>query len=300
MKYKIIIFFFSLLTTIVGQSKITTDVKGSFSESRLLKAKIASPQNNYEINKELAPFESIPNICVLNNGNSLLIHSNEGIMEFYDTTGELVSHLNVYELPPYNEQKLLSSSYENGCFVIISERNINRCINFNNNGIELSSFNLHEGNINSFNSSSDGNILVYSVYKWQGSKLNPETFIYDLQQNLEYTFPYLVDKVIFGVENLLLTNNHSYFLINKDSNKLLLRSNLQNKLIIDAKLDSNKVIGLEADTVEFEEGKWTYKNISVTEIQISGKKIVLSRIDQAKLGVELKRVNLDWEVYQEE
>ncbi|MCB9249605.1 MAG: hypothetical protein H6613_14190 [Ignavibacteriales bacterium] len=156
--------------------KIASD--NNYSESRELSISVFNNAiSQYNFKKTLLPYQSIPEVTILNKDNLLLVYSQEGLVEFYRNSELLTKHL-FYKSHQQNEQSILAKASINDVAILISEKAENKIFIFDFSGNLKDSVTVSTGIISGLAYSEDGKYLAASVYNWEKQiEINYQSFL---------------------------------------------------------------------------------------------------------------------------
>lgn len=285
---KTLLFFFILIIShgISAQTSFNTEkiITGNYNEERVLKINVSKKENMlYSVVKKLPPHFSVPKMEILHNGYLMLIHSLEGIVEFYNLNGDKILEKNYYKLPPYNEQKLLYSIYDNGTALLISENNLNKIILIDNNGNQIFEKEISKGIVESFTLSSNAQLLAYSIINWDGNNVEYNPSLYSIAKDQYFKLSSNFRRGEFNSDNSLFIgfNKREVFCTNIDDSKVVWNKTFnENEIVLDAAIDGEDVIILKSGRPIFQNNKWQYNNTSVISKNIQGEELVVKTITE--------------------
>ncbi|MFZ1291783.1 MAG: hypothetical protein WAR79_16925 [Melioribacteraceae bacterium] len=266
----------------------------NYSETRELKINIL---NNgifqYFFTKTLIPYQSIPEINVLDNYKCCLIFSQEGLVEFYENNQLQKQHY-VYKSHQQNEQSIISVSNTKKVALLISENFNNRIFLLDLNGEIEDSIYVEDGIFSGLSISENSEIIAASFYNWENENIINQTKIINI---IEGTTFYISDKFSMGKfnedENLFLgfTNKNS-FCVNLNEQKLLWKEILGNdEIYLDGILSNRNSVLIKSNYADFENGNWIYKSAEIFSKTESGEKIIINKLSSPFKKVSLDKIN---------
>lgn len=297
MKKYLTFIFITLINTTFAQvnSYAKLEVANKmYNQSRLMNVLVY--KNNIEIyrfHKVLTPHQSIPLAEVLDNGNVVLAHSLEGIVEFYDTNGKLLVENKYYTLPPYNEQNLVFSKGSKNLAILISENQNNRIIIFNNSGLKQDSLLIEQGLVTGFSFSKRDDFLAVSLSKWTEDVPIPTSIFYDLKQNKYFNLPVNFDTGIFDIKNnfFLGYTNHSLFLINILSKNVLWDKKYTEGVLLTVDFHNNDFLYVLVQKPNLTNGQWVYPAAELRSINVNGEDKVIYKYNSSFEKIVLTSIN---------
>ncbi|MCB9257949.1 MAG: hypothetical protein H6612_01245 [Ignavibacteriales bacterium] len=275
---KILIVLFLLTLKLIAQSEYNTEIisKGYYYENRNIKVNVFRDNDLlYSVDKILTPHFSIPESIVLNNGNLVLIHSLEGIVEIFNTDSKQIFQKAFYKLPPHREQSILFDKNKNGFALLISEEQINNLYIVSDAGNFQDSIKVKDGLISGI-SISDGDFISYSIFNWDELKLITNTTFVNLIDKSELSFPVKFNKGKYNLsQNLFLGyTNKNYFCIDLNEKNVLWQNNLDEKeIFVDTEFNEDKIVILKSINPSYENKNWIYKNYTVVEKDYLGNEV---------------------------
>jgi len=289
-----------LINNLLAQENLTTDIKvtnENYNEVRTLEILVnKEDQEYYKFSKTLEPHLSIPNADVFKNGNLVLIHSLEGVIEFYDPTGKLLNRLSLYSNHPYNEQSILFSIGSNSIAFLVSEDQVNTVYITNNFGDYISTFTIEDGLTTGIAYSMDEVFLACSTIKWNIEEIKKITTIFDLVNNKYSAIPFQFEEGMYdGSSNYFLgyTNNNSFLFSLIEETTLWQTETAPKEIYLDGFLENGNTLFVIAENPKLENKEWIYPNARIMLTKINGvgfeikqiktpiKKISINRIDDA-------------------
>ncbi|MDX1701068.1 MAG: hypothetical protein R3250_10640 [Melioribacteraceae bacterium] len=259
-----------------GQNRIVSDlnVVGNYYEERTLTINVSvSGQDIYSVIKILPPHYSIPKADILENGNLILAHSLEGIVEIYNKTGNIIFRDEYYKLPPYRGQKLKYEVWSEGFIIVVSEEGTNTLHNLNNDGDILLDKDLEQGMISGIKLSPNGDLFVYSVVDWIQNELYTTTNILSLNGNYFQSILKNFENGVFSTNSNLFVGweNRNIFCVDLLNRRIIWERSLENnQLISDAIIEGSDTYILFSSNPLFIEKEWQYDNIRIISKNLSG------------------------------
>jgi len=246
----------------------------------------------YSIHKILEPHYSIPETIVLRNGNLALLHSLEGVLEIYDTSAQKVLEKEFYSLPPYNEQTIKYDINNLGMVFIVSEQGDNNINFIENSGKEKTSFKAYNGLLAGVASSENGEVLAYSIMKWEKSELLYKTIFLNLEKESMSEYPLKFEKGCFSnsLDKFLGFTNKSSFYIDLIEEQILWQNDLEDdNIYLDAMIEMDRALFVQAFKPNLVNNKWTYEQTKIIRKDLSGNELIIREITQPTNYVKLIR-----------
>jgi len=268
-----------LTITVLGQNnfsfKKSMDNHKHFEEREINISIYKNRTELYKIKKILPPNFSIPEVALFENGNLVLIHSLEGVIEFY-SKGVLQTEKVLLGKYFYNESSILFSLDKNKISLLITEEQKNKIILLDDLGILIFEKETLDGFGSGIAYSEDADILAVSINKWEKDNLESRSIFTNIKTNLEFTAPYKFEKGFFekNSSTFLGHSNNKLFLFDLASNQLLwTKEPKTNSVFLESKIKDNNVFVVEAETPKLINNSWIYKIGKLVTLNSSGKKI---------------------------
>lgn len=280
-----------------AQNSITfhkIDSEKSYSEKREIE--IILSQNGVirkSFTKILEPFQSTPEVKILDVNKFYLIFSQEGLIEFYENN-EIHKKYFLYKTHQHNEQSIIADNNENNLAVLISENFLNRIFLFNENGEIKDSINVEDGITSGISFSGNGKFIAVSIYNWSDEKILNQTKIYNSNGNVISS---INEKFAYGkfydTDNLFLGfTNKNLFCFDIDENKVLWKENLaSNEIYLDAIWNNENIVFIKSQNANLENGNWIYQNAEVISKSKFGEILNLNKFETSFKKAELKFLN---------
>jgi hypothetical protein len=281
------ILFFTIVTSLstFAQSNFGIETKlsnNNYEEERTLTITIIKNKKElYSVIKNLLPYYSIPETIVFSDGNLALLYSLEGIIEFYDSTQNLIEKKEHLTTNLYDEHKILFSKTETKIAILISENSENKIIVYNSHGEKLHSLGLKKGIADGIVLSEEANKCALSLYSWQNNQLMPKSFIVDFDNEKQEKLPALFNKGFFNKGNNQFCGftNKTFFKIDLLKNKIVLNKKIpKNKILIDVQSYNQNTYFIEANLPKLKNGIWEYQSAEVVKIDTNNKITVVKKI----------------------
>lgn len=297
--FKIVLFSFLVIPNIYAQDNFETKISitGNYNQERELLISVYSDNEEfYSFNKKLKPHYSIPKTFILNNGNIILVHSLEGIVEIYNQLNQKVYENSFYSLPLYNEQNIKIEITNNGLVILVSENQVNGIFIINNNGNSISSQTIINGLVSGLSASKDGNYIAISLFNWEIDILKNETIIINLKKNTSTTYPIRFNHGEFSLNSnlfLAFTNKQSFY-IDLIEQKVLWKNNLDNSHIyLDGTIEEEKAILIQSINPILENNAWIFTGASIMSFDRNKEMSILNNISSSFNKIELNKQNED-------
>ncbi len=292
MKFKIrtiLVFLFCVIELFAQENNnLFVEAIGEYNQQRKLVIKQNGKPLIFE--KVLAPYTSVPDVSKLSNGNLAFVYGIEGIIEFCDKNGNLLSTQYFYKRPPYEEQALKHIIINNGLYLVISENRKNNIYYLDNEGTIKNSFEVPYGLLSGFTVSKKENHIAYSTNNWDEDNLKSSTYIYNKNLEIISQYNFAFEKGDFNeTENLFLAQNKfQIYLISVKANDIIWKENLETEeVFLKGFFDNNEVIFIKAETPIFIEKKWQYNKGEILKKSINGKLLFERKITEPFESIEL-------------
>jgi len=297
----IISLFISLSASIVAQQDYTALLKaaGNYDEERNLICDVSLDNEVvYTINKILKPHFSIPVTDVLSNGNLVLIHSLEGMVEIYDKSGIVYSKNDFYSLPPYNEQTIKYAVSIEGITLIISESGKNWVYQIDTSGEEKNQFEIEAGLVTGVSQSESGKYLAYSLSKWNLNRLTHSTKIINQISEESFVLPTKFEFGGFNTEtNLFFGYDKKVgFLLDLNKEQIIWEASATDDYIfVDGLIEDDNVFLVQSSNPQLVNNKWTYEKTNVFQKQKNGEVNYLldERNPVSEISLNKKKNNIE-------
>jgi hypothetical protein len=270
-----------------------------YSEKRELSLSILN--NNkllYNFIKTLEPYQSVPQVLILNNINLLLIFPQNGVIEFYDQN-ELLKNYSFYKIHTQNEQSIITSKNDAEVAILLSEEQINTIYFYNFGGTLIDSIKVEKGLISGLSISPDNNFIAYSVFNWEGNELKNKSVIIDKAKDKEILIDEKFSKGIFNkTDNLFLgfTNKNAFCIDLKNSNPIWKEKLNYDEIYLDGNFDYNNAIMIKADNPNLAGGEWIYPNAKVISKNNLGEETLLKEFISPYKKASLKSENEELDI----
>lgn len=293
---------FSLLAQ--NNLEIRSVVKGKYDEQRELNISVSDSLGEFfSFEKKLLPHQSIPQIEVLSNNSILLIHSLEGIIEIYNKKGLVVSKIEFYNLPPYNEQRILVDIFDSGFALLVSESQKNKLYILNNNGNINFSEDIKDGLLKGLAVNKSAEFVAYSVLNWINDKLESEIIILNIENNSEIKISDQFETGLFSENDSLFFGftNKTVFAYKLSGQKIIwLDKAIDNEIFIAGEIAKNKVLFIKSKVPTLIGNEWVYDNIQIIQKDDIGNEKVLFSSERSTKKIDIKRVNNKFKVLLDE
>ena len=253
----------------LGQSRSIKDIRirGNYHEERRIEINVTlNEKSEYSVIKELKPYYSIPKTDVLSNGYLILVHSLEGVVEVYDTNGEIIFQDEYYKLPPYRGQSIKHDIWSQGFLVVSSEQNVNTLYKITNDGNTILSLELEEGMISGIKLSGNGEFFAYSAVEWINDELYYSTTLLSLNGQYYQSIPIHFENGVFSTESNIFVGwgKRNTFCVDIDKANLIWEKRVKSyQLISEAMIDAKDTYILISNNPVLIENKWEYDNIEI-------------------------------------
>ncbi|MCP5062214.1 MAG: hypothetical protein GY936_07115 [Ignavibacteriae bacterium] len=283
--------------TLVGQNNF--NFKNSFNDLKHFEERelnISIYENGielYKIKKLLLANFSIPEVVLFENGNFALIHSLEGLLEFY-STGALQTKKILLDNNFYNESSILFSVDNVKIALLITEEQKNKIVLLDDLGNQIFEKEVQDGLGSGIAYSEDADILAVSINNWKKNKLVSNSIFTNIEEGHEFTVPHKFEKGFFGKisSTFLGHSNNKLFLVDLNSNQLLWSKEAKsNSIFIQSKIKDNNVIVLEAPKPEIVNNSWKYQNCEVITFGSSGVKLKSQAINKPFESIDIIEEN---------
>jgi hypothetical protein len=299
--YQTILFLSFSSCLLFSQDNFTFDynVVGNYDKERVLKIDVVKNSSlNYSFDKILPPHYSIPQINVTANGHLLLIHSLEGMVELYDTSTKRLMKRYFYRLPPYSEQTILYSGFNEGFYLLVSEQEHNIIFAFNNFGEEKLQKSLRQGLATGLESSINGDVFAVSIIQWNNNQIVANTDLFNNSSHVLMKAPILFESGNFNIDGskFMGYSKSDLFLLNIDTKEIMWKKTYPtDKLIIAGVFWENTPTVVLASNPELKLNEWVYDKAQIIRIDFSGSEQILRAIESPvrKLKLEAENSNLN-------
>jgi len=267
-----------------GQADFTLELDNhKYFEIREIEITINSNGNeSYKIMKQLQPFFSIPEIAVFENGNSVLIHSVEGVAEFY-SNGNLLTQIKLLDENYDDELSVLFNIDRNKIALLITEDQKNKIILLNDLGEEIFTYQAQDGLGSGIAFSEKNNMIVISINNWIDNRLTSKSIFINLDGNSKFTLPVKFEKGFWGNNNSIFLgqSNNELFLTNLNSTKILWTKKVEtNSLFLEGKIRKNDAIIIKTNHPQLINGTWKYNRGEILSIDFNGAEKKLKSINE--------------------
>ena len=242
-------------------------IEGNYYEERRLSVDVfLNEEGKYSISKVLPPHYSIPQIDVLGNGNLILLHSLEGVVEIHDFRGEIIFRDEYYKLAPYHGQRLNYKKWSGGFLIVLSEANKNRALKMLFDGSPSAEIQLVEGMISGVELSADGELLIYSTVEWINDDLLTSTNVMSLTNNRSFTAAKHFENGYFNTDlsRFIGWEKRKVFCLDLLKEEIVWEWLVENEqMISDAIIQGSDSYILVSNKPRLIDKKWIYDNIRI-------------------------------------
>lgn len=275
---------YSLSITMFGQADFTLKLDNhKYFEIRKIEITINSNgKESYKIMKQLQPFFSIPEIAVFENGNSVLLHSVEGVAEFY-SNGNLLKQIKLLDKNYDDELSVLFNIDRNKIALLITEDQKNKIILLNNLGEEIFTYQTQDGLGSGIAFSEKNNMIIISINNWIDNRLTSKSIFINLDKNSEFTFPIKFEKGFFGNNNSMFLgqSNNELFLVDLNLTKILWNKKVEpHSLFMEGKVRENDAIIIKTNHPQLINGTWKYNRGEILSINFNGSEKKLKSVNE--------------------
>lgn len=250
----------------------------------------------YSISKALPDDVPFPAVSVFEAGELMVIYSYNGLIEFYDSKGNLVNTIKPnYNSSTDNERIIKYETLNKKSALLISEPKLTftKLIIVSSNG-EMNLEKEVEGNhATGIEISKSGNVIAAGTYAWIDTSFFERTSFFNFDGDF-------IGKVDLSFSNGGFTEDENKFLGFTNSNlylaeihslKILWSKEFpSDKVVADAALTKEGVAVLSSDLPILKKGKWLYSNLHLNVLDKNGnlieeKKVEINEIESAKIIV---------------
>lgn len=302
--YKLIFIISLIFSLKLFSQKVEISVKpNNYKAERTISVYVDS---TFYFSKKILPYQSIPQIERVKD-NIVLIHSLEGLVEFYSPSGELLVKDSFYSNPPHNEQKLLFCKSENKIAFLISENRKNKIIIYSQLGLRVDSVKVDNGIVSGLVCGNSDTLIAFSIYNWQNKFVSSYTYLVNLTSKLYNKTEQLFEKGKFSNNEkyFLGYTNKSIFLVDINNYETLWNYKpLPGRIILEGKIIGDASFLIEASSPYLSNGGWTYQDIKIYQTTLDGKSklIYKSTLPVTKIFLEENNgklfLNIDGKVEQ--
>ncbi len=297
---KILLLMVVLSLTAFAQNKFIVKTQlsnNNYEEERIFTITVLDNQKEiYKIKKQLIPHYSVPEVFIFRNGNLVLLHALEGVIEFYNSNGEILTQEKSLINKLYDEHKILYSKTNKKIALLISEKNKNKVIIFDNSGTQLSTFNIDDGIISGIVLAENENNLASSLYNWQENNVLAKTLIINLTANTTKEFPIRFEKGFFDSNNNSFVGftNKKVFELDLKTNKIILNKKVgDNQIILDAQTNNSDIYFIKANLPKLVSGTWKYPSAKIIKIDKEGNVTTDKEISSQFTRINFKKDELE-------
>lgn len=256
-------------------------VGGNYLNVRKLEIEIKKKGNiNYTFEKELLPYQSIPQVLLIDSTKFCLAFIGEGLVEFYKD-GKITNKYNFYKSHQHNEQRMYFANNAFGTAVLVSENLQNKIFLFDLIGNLKDSIDAGNGIISGFSLSDNNNFIAYSYYNWEIENLNNTSVIMNSNNNKIFTTDekFWQGKFNLAENKFLGFTNKSSFCYDVTSNKILWKSDLPNdEIYLDGIWENNNTLLIKAGSPELKDGNWVHNKANIIEKNNNGDENIIQNV----------------------
>lgn len=237
----------------------------------------------YIFEKELLPYQSIPQVYLIDSAKLCLTFPSDGSIEFYQNK-IMTNKYFFYKSHPQNEQTLhfANNSFESA--ILFSENQKNKIFIFDLVGNLKDSIIAEDGIISGFTISNKNNFIAYSFYNWETEEINNKSIILDRKNDkiLETEEKFWCGKFNSDDNNFLGFTNKNSFCYNISTKKLLWKSDLANdEIYLDGIWYNNNTLLIKAEAPELKDGNWIYNKANILSINSNGDENIIQIVNSS-------------------
>jgi hypothetical protein len=222
---------------------------------------------------------------VFENGNSVLISSFSGMLTFIGNSGSKISTKKIIEKMPVEYERNMISVVDNEKLILLlndptSEYSL--IYKYNSSGIRESEFSINKTNVNGIAFSEKLGQVYLSYVEWDNSGKPTELIsIIDNNGKELATLDGNFEKGFYTESNQFVGySNKSIICLDTEKMQLNFKNKVQeNHINIDVTFNSGNLIVASAPNPELKDGKWLFKNPTITQLDTAGKVIEAKKIE---------------------